>query len=64
MKYSDQCLRLPKDLKEWEAYKDLRDKIDNLKSVLPIIQELKKPSIKSRHWEKIKELTGSTKLNY
>ena len=31
MKYSDQCLRLPKDLKEWEAYKDLRDKIDNLK---------------------------------
>ena len=47
-------MRLPKDLKEWEAYKDLKSRIEELKEVLPIIEELKKPSIKSRHWESIK----------
>jgi len=37
---------LPKDLKEWSAYQELRGKIDNLKDILPIITDLKKPSIK------------------
>jgi dynein heavy chain len=30
-KYSDQCSRLPKDLKEWQAYRDLKNYIDTLK---------------------------------
>ena len=59
-KYSDQCLRLPKDLKEWSAYIELRQKIDNLKDILPIIIDLKKPSIKQRHWDKINELIVQT----
>lgn len=44
-KYGELCLRLPKDLKEWAAYKDLKAKIEGLKDVLPLIIELKKPSI-------------------
>jgi dynein heavy chain, axonemal len=62
-KYADQCIRLPKDLKEWKAYKDLKIRIDNLRDVLPIIIDLKKPSILTRHWAKIAEITN-TKLNY
>jgi len=56
-------VRLPKDLKEWTAYKELKQEIDNLKEVLPIIIDLKKPSIKPRHWQKICDITGKT-LNY
>ncbi len=52
-KYGDMCLRLPKDLKEWAAYKDLKNQIESLKEVLPIIIDLKKPSIQPRHWIKI-----------
>lgn len=44
-------MRLPKNLKEWPAYKDLKSKIDNYKAVLPYIKELKEPMIKDRHWE-------------
>lgn len=62
-KYSDQCIKLPKDLKEWKAYKDLKVRIDNLKEVLPIIIDLKKPSILTRHWVKIAEITNA-KINY
>lgn len=62
-KYSDSCIRLPKDLREWQAYKDLKTYIDNLKEQLPLIIDLKKPSIMARHWEKVCEIT-QTKLNY
>jgi hypothetical protein len=62
-KYGDACSRLPKDLKEWAAYKDLKNQIESLKEVLPIIIDLKKPSIQPRHWIKIQEITGKT-LNY
>lgn len=50
-KYGDQCIRLPKDLKEWQAYKELKTSIENLKALLPIISILKKDAVKDRHWE-------------
>lgn len=56
-KFSDQCLRLPNPLKEWQAFKDLKLKIDNYKTVLPYIKELKEPMIKDRHWEIIIQVT-------
>ena len=56
-------MRLPRDLKEWAAYKKLKELIEDLKAVLPIIIELKKPSIKTRHWEGIERITGK-KLNH
>jgi len=49
-KYSDACQALPKDLREWQAYKELKNSIENLKLILPIIGVLKKDSIKDRHW--------------
>lgn len=38
-------------------------KIDNYKTVLPFIKELKEPMIKDRHWEIIIQITKK-KLNY
>jgi dynein heavy chain, axonemal len=49
-KYGEQCIKLPKDLKEWQAYKELKSSIENLKLLLPIITILKKESVKDRHW--------------
>ncbi len=57
-RYSDLCVRLPRSLKEWPAFKDLKDKIENYKNVFPYIKELKDGNIKARHWEKIIEVTG------
>ena len=45
-KYNDLCVKLPKDLKEWQAYKELRQSIANLQELLPLITVLKRPSIK------------------
>ena len=63
LKYSELCNKLPKGLREWQAYKDLKEKIENYKNIFPFIKELKDPMIKNRHWESIIKFSG-TKLNY
>merc|ERR1712007_350102 len=64
LKYSDGCKRLPADLKGWQAFKDLKDQIENYKEILPFIQQLKDPHIiKDRHWDRIIEFSGK-ELNY
>lgn len=50
-------------MKEWNAYNELKTQIETLKEVLPIIMDLKKPSIKARHWQKVIEIS-SVQLNY
>ena len=57
-KFKTQCIRLPKDLKAWQAYTELKKQIEDYKEVLPIILELKKPSVQERHWQAIVDITG------
>ena len=54
-----QCRRLPKSLRDWDAYIDLKKTIDDFKGLAPIIKELKQPSIQPRHWEDVQKLTGA-----
>jgi dynein heavy chain len=56
-KYRDACQNLPRDLKEWQAYKELKNSIENMQALLPIITLLKKDSIEPRHWEALNEKT-------
>ena len=63
LKFSESCTKLPRSLREWQAYKDLKEKIENYKNVFPYIKELKEPMIKNRHWELLIEVTNN-KLNY
>jgi len=44
--YKTKCIKLPKDLKDWNAYNELKTELDSLKLILPIIIDLKKPSIR------------------
>jgi hypothetical protein len=46
-------------LRGWEAYKDLKRRIEDLQVKLPLFASLAKPSIRERHWEMIREKTGS-----
>lgn len=60
----NRCARLPKSLKEkredeWTAYSELSTELDNLTTVLPLLTELSKPSMRQRHWDSISKLTGT-----
>ena len=64
--YDARCKKLPKKLREWPAYNDINTKINDLQTLLPLLTELSKPSIKVRHWEEINNLlpTNSPSLPY
>ena len=62
--YLVECGKMPRGLKDYQAFKDMKVKIDNYKDILPQIVELKDGScIKARHWEELCAVTKK-KLNY
>ena len=53
------CKKLPARLREYNAYKTLKQQIEDFQNLLPILSELSKDSIRPRHWEEIMEITQS-----
>ncbi|CAM9799127.1 unnamed protein product [Ectocarpus fasciculatus] len=53
------CKKLPGRLREYNAYKTLKVQIEDFQTILPLLQELTKESIRDRHWEEIMQITGS-----
>ncbi len=51
------CQKLPGVLKTWDAYKELKQEIDDMTEILPLVEALAKPSIRPRHWDEIIGLT-------
>ena len=55
--FDARCKKMPKRLREWKAYLDLRDMLTSFQDILPLIGQLTKSSIKSRHWMQVIEIT-------
>ena len=62
--FGKECQRLPKDLKKWEAYDELRKEVDDMTLILPLVKELAKPSIRDRHWLEIIDITKKEDLPF
>ncbi|EEQ99746.1 axonemal dynein heavy chain, putative [Perkinsus marinus ATCC 50983] len=56
--FSNRCKKMPKQLREWPAYHELKKEIEDFSEALPLLVELAKPSIMPRHWQQVQELTG------
>jgi dynein heavy chain len=56
--FMGQCRKLPKALREWEAYRVLKQILDDFMELQPLIKDLKHEAIQKRHWEEIMNLTG------
>jgi dynein heavy chain len=56
--YLKDCTRLPMDTKNYPAYKDLKQELDDMEMLLPLVESLAHESIKDRHWEGLQQLTG------
>ena len=50
------CIRLPGQLKKWLTYTKLKDEIEDMLELLPLVEGLAKDSIRDRHWEEVIEL--------
>ena len=44
-------------MREWQAYNDLKKKIDDFSGLCPLLEQMLDKSMKSRHWKRIEEVT-------
>ena len=54
------CAKMPKELRLWDAYVELRQIIDEIATSLPLLTALSHPSMRSRHWALLMEATGES----
>ena len=47
---ANSCKRMPKALREYEAFVELKRSIDDFLETLPFVQALAHPCMRSRHW--------------
>ena len=54
------CRKLPKALKDWQAYLELKRKIDDFNESCPLLELMANKAMKERHWDRISNLTKHT----
>jgi len=59
-KLKDQVRRLDKKVRIWDTYKGIEDECNNMLVSLPLIQQLKSPSMRQRHWKELMMVTGTS----
>ncbi|XP_052240013.1 dynein axonemal heavy chain 8-like isoform X2 [Dreissena polymorpha] len=56
----NRCRRLPKGVKEWQAFLELKKKIDDFSETCPLLELMANKAMKERHWQRMANLTGHT----
>ena len=56
-KFATKCNSLKKAAKGIEAYENLRQTIEDFLELQPLLDQLKNPSMRPRHWERLEALT-------
>ncbi|XP_071801151.1 dynein axonemal heavy chain 5-like isoform X2 [Asterias amurensis] len=58
--FQNKCRKLPKALKEWQAFLELKKKIDDFNECCPLLEMMASKAMMTRHWDRIATATKHT----
>ena len=58
--FNKKIAKLGREIKAWKIWQSMRNKVDQFRKTLPLIQDLKSPALRPRHWAQLKEEMGKT----
>ena len=56
--FTNRFKKMPKQLRGWPAYLELKKVLEDFTEALPLLMELAKKSVQPRHWQQVMTLTG------
>ncbi|KRT82784.1 hypothetical protein AMK59_4319, partial [Oryctes borbonicus] len=56
--FQGRCRKLPKGMRDWPAYLDLKKKIDDFNETCPLLELMANKAMKDRHWKRMAKVTG------
>ena len=56
--FNKKIAKLGRDIKSWKIWQSMRNKVDQFRKTLPLVQDLKSPALRPRHWAQLKEEMG------
>uniref|UniRef100_A0AAG5D7L6 AAA+ ATPase domain-containing protein n=1 Tax=Anopheles atroparvus TaxID=41427 RepID=A0AAG5D7L6_ANOAO len=56
--FQNRCRKLPKAMKDWPAYIELKQKIDDFNNSCPLLELMCNEAMKDRHWDKLEQTLG------
>ncbi|EEB13574.1 ciliary dynein heavy chain, putative [Pediculus humanus corporis] len=56
--FQNRCRKLPKGMKDWPAFIELKKKIDDFNETCPLLEMMANKAMKDRHWIRLSKLLG------
>uniref|UniRef100_A0A8C3KPH9 Dynein axonemal heavy chain 5 n=1 Tax=Calidris pygmaea TaxID=425635 RepID=A0A8C3KPH9_9CHAR len=57
LEFQNRCRKLPRGVKEWQAFFDLKKTIEDFSECCPLLERMSSKAMMPRHWKRIMDLT-------